>query len=92
MKTALACLCVLLLSGCIMDQRMNAFMDKPVDDLYLVYGAPDSERVRKDGSTVLSYSYQWGMGYDGAFTQSRCRMVFVADQAGIIRAWSYSGC
>jgi hypothetical protein len=80
---------VIFLTACTsMDTVMASWTGNTIDDLTASWGAPSSRIERQDGGAT----YTWSTLSSNQYGVHECRKTFVANSAGTITTWSYTGC
>jgi hypothetical protein len=67
------------------EKSLNAWLDRPEEDLVAAWGVPERSQHLSDGGQVFEYRH-----IDGSGT-ILCSTLFTSDVYGKIRIWSYRG-
>jgi len=88
-KWIAAVVCLLLFGGCATTKsKMESWLGHKESELVSNWGAPHLVLDTRDGKRILTWEERQQLGQ----ITSLCRKSFTIDEAGIIKAYSYSGC
>jgi len=70
--------------------KMDTWIGKSSDQLFIVYGPPNASQKLSDGKTVVSYSFSDVEGTKGDTNTWYCKLTFVIENDKIIK-WNWDG-